>query len=71
MKNIHEILKGFGIEIPEDKKTEFGEAVKKNYAPIAELEILIHSDKRKICSHHNVSRSRQTTAECLGNLFCA
>ena len=31
MKNIHDILKGFGIEIPADKKAEFDKAVSENY----------------------------------------
>jgi len=38
MKNIHEILKGFGFELPADKKADFDKAVKENYSPIAELE---------------------------------
>lgn len=38
MKNIYEIMKNCGVEIPEDKRAEFDEAMKKNYSPIAELE---------------------------------
>ena len=38
MKNIYEIMKNCGVEIPEDKKAEFEKAVKENYAPAAELE---------------------------------
>lgn len=37
MVNIHEILKNIGIEIPEDKKTEFDKAVTENYKTIAEV----------------------------------
>ena len=37
MVNIHEILKNIGIEIPEDKKTEFDKAVAENYKTIAEV----------------------------------
>ena len=40
MKNIHDILKGFGIEIPEDKKSEFDKAVSENYKTAAETEKL-------------------------------
>lgn len=40
MKNIHEILKGIGIEIPEDKKVEFDKAVNDNYKTVAEAEKL-------------------------------
>lgn len=36
MKNIFEILKGFGIEIPEDKKAEIDKAVLENYKTVAE-----------------------------------
>ena len=37
MVNIHEILKNIGIEIPEDKKTEFDKAITENYKTIAEV----------------------------------
>jgi DNA repair ATPase RecN len=38
MKNIYEILKGYGLEIPEDKKSEFEKALKENYIPVSEHE---------------------------------
>lgn len=38
MKNIHEILKGVGIEIPEDKKEAFDKAVLENYKTVKEVE---------------------------------
>lgn len=38
MKNINEICKDFGIEIPADKQAEFGKAVAENYKTIAEHE---------------------------------
>lgn len=40
MKNIHEILKGYDIEIPADKKAEFDKAVLDNYKTVAEAEKL-------------------------------
>lgn len=40
MKNIHEILKEIGIEIPEDKKASFDAAVNENYKTVAEAEKL-------------------------------
>lgn len=40
MKNIHEILKGYDIEIPSDKKAEFDKAVLDNYKTVAEAEKL-------------------------------
>lgn len=38
MKNIHEILKGIGIEVPEDKKEAFDKAVLENYKTVKEVE---------------------------------
>jgi predicted nucleic acid-binding Zn-ribbon protein len=38
MKNIMEICKDFGIEIPADKHTEFNKAVAENYKTVAEHE---------------------------------
>ena len=38
MKNIYEIMKEFGIEIPEDKKEGFDKAWKENYRTKAEFE---------------------------------
>lgn len=38
MKNIYTILSEIGIEIPEEKKTEFDKAVIANYQTIAEVE---------------------------------
>lgn len=37
MKNIYEILKSFGIEVPEDKKEAFEKAVLENYKTVAEV----------------------------------
>lgn len=36
MKNIMEILKEFGLEVPEDKKTEFEKSVTENYKTVAD-----------------------------------
>lgn len=38
MKNIYEILKEFGLEIPEDKKSDFDKAWKENYRTKAEYD---------------------------------
>ena len=38
MKNIYEILKEFGVEVPEEKKAEFGKAWKENYRTKAEYD---------------------------------
>ena len=50
MKNIEKILADFGIEIPEDKATDFMKEVNANYKTIAEFEKkekLIESLKEK------------------------
>lgn len=38
MKNIYDILKNFGLEVPEDKKADFDKAWKENYRTKAEYE---------------------------------
>lgn len=38
MQNIYAILAKYNLTIPEDKKTEFEEAVKANYKTVAEVE---------------------------------
>jgi hypothetical protein len=40
MVNIHEILKGYGIEIPEEKKADFDKTVTENYKTIVEVDKL-------------------------------
>lgn len=38
MKNIYEILKSIGVEIPEEKKADFDKAMNENYKTVNELE---------------------------------
>lgn len=38
MKNIYEIMKSFGLEVPEDKKEAFDKALNENYKTIKEFE---------------------------------
>ena len=40
MKNIYEILKSYGIEIPEDKKEAFDKEVLENYKTVGEVDTL-------------------------------
>ena len=40
MKNIHEILKSYGIEIPSDKKADFDKTVLENYKTISEMDVI-------------------------------
>lgn len=41
MKNIHDILKSVGIEIPADKTADFDKAVQENYTPVTEVDQII------------------------------
>lgn len=45
MKNIFEIMKEFGIEIPEDKQKDFEKAVLENYKTVSDYEV--QSEKLK------------------------
>ena len=38
MKNIFEILKNLGVDVPDDKRDDAEKQFKENYAPVAELE---------------------------------
>lgn len=38
MQNIHDILGGIGITVPEDKKADFDKAVNENYKTVAEVD---------------------------------
>ena len=40
MKNIYEILKDYGLEIPTDKKADFDKAMVENYKTVSEVEKL-------------------------------
>ena len=48
MKNIYEITKDFGFEIPEDKKTEFDKAWKENYRLNDGGKMVYHSTEKKL-----------------------
>lgn len=47
MKNIFDILKGIGIEIPEDKKKDFNSTFNENYKTIKEVEKISNDLKSK------------------------
>lgn len=57
MVNIHEILKNIGIEIPEDKKTEFDKAVTENYKTIAEVKKI--NDKLDV-ANNDLAQTKDT-----------
>ena len=41
MKNIYEILKEYGLEVPEDKKADFDKAWKENYRTISDYDKVV------------------------------
>ena len=59
MKNIYEILKSYGIEIPEDKKEAFDKEVLENYKTVKEVDTLrnkleaVEGDKKAIEVKYN------------------
>lgn len=40
MKNIYEILKSFGLSVPEDKKEDFDKLILENYKTISEVDVV-------------------------------
>lgn len=55
MKNIYEILKDFGLEIPAEKKTDFEKAWKENYRTKSEYDNAV----TKRDEYKSLSRPRQ------------
>ena len=67
MKNIYEILKSYGIEIPEDKKEAFDKEVLENYKTVKEVDTLrnkleaAESDKKAIEAKYNTDIAQRDT----------
>ena len=61
MTNIHEILKGYGVEIPADKKTDFDKAVSENYKTVAEVEKINDKLNKEISDHKETKSTLDTT----------
>ena len=67
MKNIYEILKSYGIEIPEDKKETFDKEVLENYKTVKEVDTLrnkleaAESDKKAIEEKYNTDIAQRDT----------
>ena len=40
MKNIYEIMKSFGLEVPEEKKADFDKLILENYKTVGEVEVV-------------------------------
>ena len=67
MKNIYEILKSYGIEIPEDKKEAFDKEVLENYKTVKEVDTLrnkletVEGDKKAIEVKYNTDIAQRDT----------
>ena len=67
MKNIYEILKSYGIEIPVDKKEAFDKEVLENYKTVKEVDTLrnkleaAESDKKAIEEKYNTDIAQRDT----------
>lgn len=67
MKNIYEILKSYGIEIPEDKKEAFDKEVLENYKTVKEVDTLrnkletVEGDKKAIEAKYNIDIAQRDT----------
>lgn len=67
MKNIYEILKSYGIEIPEDKKEAFDKEVLENYKTVKEVDNLrnnletVEGDKKAIEAKYNTDIAQRDT----------
>ena len=67
MKNIYEILKSYGIEIPEDKKEAFDKEVLENYKTVKEVDTLrnkleaAEGDKKAIEAKYNTDIAQRDT----------
>lgn len=68
MTNIHEILKSYGIEIPEDKKTEFDKAVIENYKTVAEVNKINDKLTKEINDHKETKKTLDDTNKAFEDL---
>ena len=68
MINIHEILKGYSIEIPADKKAEFDKTVSENYKTIAEVDKINEKLSKEINDHKETKNTLKTTTDAFEEL---
>lgn len=61
MKNILEICKDFGIEIPADKQTDFHKAVTENYKTVAEYEKKVGKLEADLTAQKDRAANAETT----------
>ena len=68
MINIHEILKGYGVEIPADKKAEFDKAVLDNYKTIAESNKIQEKLTKEVEDHKATKKTLEDTTKAFDDL---
>lgn len=68
MENIHEILKGYGVEIPADKKAEFDKTVSENYKTVAEANKIQEKLTREIEDHKTTRKTLEDTTNAFEEL---
>ena len=68
MINIHEILKSYGIEIPEDKKKEFEKTLFENYKTVAEVEKINEKLNKEIGDHKETKQTLENTNKAFEEL---
>ena len=68
MINIHEILKGYGIEIPAEKKAEFDKSLSENYKTVAEVEKINDKLNKEISDHKETKQILETTNKAFEEL---
>lgn len=68
MTNIHEILKGYGVEVPADKKADFDRALAENYKTVAEVDKINEKLTKEINDHKATKETLTTTTTALDEL---
>ena len=68
MVNIHEILRGFGIEIPTDKKAEFDKAISDNYKTVGEVNKINERLTKETEDHKETKKTLETMTTELDTL---
>lgn len=68
MINIHEILKGYDIEVPADKKADFDKAISENYKTVAEVEKINDKLTKEINDHKETKKTLETTNKAFEDL---
>ena len=68
MVNIHEILKGYSIEIPADKKADFDKAISENYKTVVEVNKINEKLTKETADHKATKEQLETMTSDLETL---